>query len=750
MHSVSNSMSGGSAHTLVQAQYATLYQQAQIRPPRIPRMQPAPPDGFVDREQVRARLHALADGLAARTSPLVVAVTGPPGVGKTGVVLHWVAERSAEFPGGVFYADMSPRGDLDPSDTAGVLETFIGLLDIPRDELPAGIPALGGYFRSLTSDAPCLVVLDGVVNTGQVPPLLPGHPASLVLVTSRQLLGGLRVALGSTRPAYVPVEGLDDAACAELFRYAADTTGPEQPGQDELLRAVIPAFGGLPVAARIAGACAADPLDGGLDAFVRQLTGRGSLLEALSMSDEQSVDGASEVFGVFQVSYRALDEPAARVFRALGLNPTPEFADALVDELAGGAEPGARIRRTLLDGSLIERPRPGRCRMNRLVHEYAGALARSASASATSLSSASSASSGLSASSGEGAEGADEAATVTLTLADWYLRRAAAAEHLVSKRWRIGPLFAEPDLLDTVFASEEEALDAVEADRENAAAVVGLALRDQRYGQVCEQAEALRGVFFRRKHHTLWVQVCGWAVQAAVKRMELPEPPADALLVSARMHYELAFAHFDRGGADDLVSAARHYEAAREAARRARHPRTESTALEGLGMVALKQGRPDEAADLFGQALDALGDLDHPRGRALLTYHRGRAASAAGRHDEAADRLTAARREFAALATPDRYNEARALTRHAESALAAGNPDQAAALLTEALDLFQGRGAPKEEADARLVRGDAYAALADGEQARTDWQSALDVYAELGSLRAAEARARLVGPTREG
>ncbi|WP_156722088.1 hypothetical protein [Streptomyces apocyni] len=727
MHSVSNSMSGGNAQTIVQAQYATLVQQAQVRPSCIPRMQPAPPDGFVDRELIRARLDALTDGLGARTSAQVVVITGAPGVGKSGVVLYWVAERSADFPGGVFYVDMSPRGELHPSDTAGVLEAFIGLLGIPRDELPAGVLALGSYFRSLTSHAPCLVVLDGVVNAAQVPPLLPGHPASLVLVTSRQLLGRLRAALPS-RPVYVPVDGLDDAACAELFRYAADATGAEQPGDGELLRAVIPAFGGLPLAARIAGARAADPLDGGLDALARQLTGRRSLLEALAMPDEPSADDAAfEVTAVFEVSYRALDAPAARVFRALGLNPTPEFADELVDALAGGAEQGARIRRTLLDGSLLERRLQGRCRMNRLVHEYARELAQSAPTP-------------------DG--GVDEATEVGSTLAAWYLWRAAAAEHLVSKRWRIGAVFTEPDLLSEVFSSEEEALDAVEADRENAVAVAGLALRAQRYGQVCELVEALRGVFFRRKHHTLWVEVCGLGVEAATRRLELPTPPADALLVSARMHYELAFAHFDQGG--DPVAAARHYEAAREAARRARHARTESTALEGLGLVALAQDRPEAAADLFGQAIDALGDLDHARGRALLTYHRGRAASAAGHHEEAAGLLVAARRQFADLPTPDRYNEARTLTRHAESALAAGHPDQAVTLLTEALDLFQGRGAPKEEADARLLRGDAHVAQSATEEAREDWQMALNAYTGIGSLRAAEARARLAGPERRG
>ncbi|GGR99772.1 hypothetical protein GCM10010252_43090 [Streptomyces aureoverticillatus] len=769
MDSVDNSISGGSFRDVIQAGHVTVRQcvSGEVRAPRAPLMAPAAPGRLVDRLPVRAALDRIADARGERVPARVAVVTGPPGIGKTGAVLYWASLRGADFPGGVLYADMSPRGALRPADTRAVLESFVGALGTPRAEMPADEGALAAYYRHLTAHEPCLVLLDDVVTAGQVAPLLPGHPRSMVVVTSRLLLAGLRAALPSAEPEYVRLAGLDDESCRELFLHTAGMASPAEltaQGQ-ELLRSVVPAFAGLPAAARMAGARAADPLEGGVEEFARRLLALPTFQEALTVSDDPHTYSLRPVF---EDSYAALEPAAAAVFRGLGLNPTPEFADGLVDELAGGADAGARVRRTLLGGNLLERPAPGRCRMNGLLHEYAGTLARADAA---------------------------EAEAVAARITDWYLRRAAAAEVLVSSRWRLSAVFREPAPLKGVFGTETEALDALEPDRENAAALTALEFTRGHDHTVCALAESLRGFFFRRKHHTLWVEVCELAVRAAervvagvaeagagagagagrgaggdvVPRHGEPHgagggrtaglhggdgvaavprseaPVGDGRLLLARCHYELAFALFDQGGAESVERARHQYELALRQARAAGHIRTESSALEGLGQVALEQGHPQDALDHFRQALRALGELPHPRGRALLEYHTGRAASAAHLHEEAAASLLGARRRFAALPEPDRYNEARALTRYAQARLAADRADEAVAPLDEAITLFQGRGAPKEEADALLTRGDAWAALGDERRAREDWQAALATYRRLGSVGAAGARERLGG-----
>ncbi|MFD9861780.1 hypothetical protein [Streptomyces alboflavus] len=748
---MANNISGGTFRDVIQAGHVTVRQcvSGEVRAPRVPFMAPAAPGRLVDRLPVRAALDRAADARPVRAAAEVAVVTGPPGIGKSGAVLHWSARRRGDFPGGVLYADMSPRGALEPADTRSVLESFVAALGTPRAEMPADPAPLAAYYRHLTAHEPCLVLLDDVVTAGQVPPLLPGHPKSMVVITSRLLLNGLRPVLPGSEPVYVRLAGLDDESCRELF---LDTAGRETAAEltdrgQELLRTVIPAFAGLPAAARLAGARAADPLEGGVEEFVRRLLALPTFQEALTVPDDPHT---YSLRSVFEDSYAALEPATAAVFRGLGLNPTPEFADALVDALAGGPEAGARARRTLLNGNLLERPAPGRCRMNGLLHEYAAALARTDAA---------------------------EAVAVAARITGWYLRRAAAAEHLVSGRWRRAAIFRDPTVLDGVFGSEAEALDALEPDRENAAALTGLEFTRGHDLLVCDLAEALRGFFFRRKHHTLWVEVAERGVRAAERMVEaraadaadaagagpgpaaagaeaaggaedagaagVAETPDDASLVLARCHYELAFALFDQGGAHSVERAGHHYGLALSQARAAGHARTESSALEGLGQVAVEQGRPQDALDCFRQALRALGDLAHPRGRALLQYHMGRAASAARLHEEAAEALLGARRLFAELPVPDRYNEARALTRYAQARLAADRADEAVAPLDEAITLLRERGAPKEEADARLARGDAWAARGDEARAREDWRAALDTYRTLGSVAAAGARERL-------
>ncbi|MBJ3807313.1 tetratricopeptide repeat protein [Streptomyces flavofungini] len=751
---MANNISGGNFRDVIQAQHVTVRQcvSGEVRAPRVPFMAPAAPGRLVDRLPVRAVLDRVADARGERAAAEVVVVTGPPGIGKSGAVLHWSALRRDGFPGGVLYADMSPRGALEPADTRSVLESFVSALGTPRAEMPADMAPLAAYYRHLTAHEPCLVLLDDVVTAGQVPSLLPGHPGSMVVLTSRLLLNGLRSVLPGSDPEYVRLAGLDDESCRELF---LDTAGRAMTAEltdrgQELLRTVIPAFAGLPAAARLAGARAADPLEGGVEEFVRRLLALPTFQEALTVPDDPHTYSLRSVFAD---SYAALDPATATVFRGLGLNPTPEFADALVDELAGGPDAGARVRRTLLNSNLLDRPAPGRCRMNGLLHEYAAALARTDAA---------------------------ETGAVAARITDWYLRRAAAAEHLVSTRWRRAEIFGRPALLDGVFGSDSEALDALEPDRENAAALTGLEFTRGHDLLVCDLAEALRGFFFRRKHHTLWVEVAERGVRAAERMVAAraagvagaanvagaagarpgpaaagadtaegaeaagdAEAPDNAALVLARCHYELAFALFDQSGPDSVERAGHHYGLALSQARAAGHARTESSALEGLGQVAMEQGRPQDALDCFRQALRALGDLAHPRGRALLDYHMGRAASAAHLHEEAAASLLGARRLFAALPTPDRYNEARALTRYAQARLAADRADEAVTPLDEAIALLQERGAPKEEADARLTRGDAWAAHGDEARAREDWRAALATYRELGSVGAAGARERL-------
>ncbi|WP_158708495.1 tetratricopeptide repeat protein [Streptomyces sp. NRRL S-244] len=599
--SVSSAISGGTFNgPFFMGRDAQVVHHGPLAPP-VPRMLPFGPDGFVDREALRERLDGLLAGRDGQGAPLLVLLHGTVGVGKTGLLLHWAQQRKDAFPGGVFHADMSPRGLGAPTDTAAVLESFIGVLGTPRAELPATEDALAARFRSLTAELPSLVVLDGVLSAAQVDVdrLLPGHPGSMVALTSRFRLG----AFGGRLPVRLVVPELDEEACAELFRTVAGEDVPVPAG--DALRTVLRASAGLPYVVRIAAASAAEPAFDGVEGLAARVA-RENILEALEMPRR-----------LFDLAYEALDPEVQRGFRLLGVHPGPEFADALLDELAPG------VRGPLYAAGLLERSGPRRSRLNGVVHGHAQILA------------------------------APDPSDDVQRVIDWYLRRAVAAELRISGRWRAGALFAEPGPLTGVFKDKGEAFEALEPDRNNLLAVAELPGIEP--AQLCLLAEAVHGLFLDRGHHALWIRIARLAADAAGRTGD-----GDGLLL-ARMHFELAFALTDRGSAEDLDEARTHYDAARESARRAGgHARTESSALEGLGRIAVAQGDPQTAAERYGQALAALGDLEHPRGRALLEYHQGNAASAAGRHEQAAAHLAEALRGFLApTATRRRWSSSK-------------------------------------------------------------------------------------------
>ncbi|MEU4210568.1 tetratricopeptide repeat protein [Streptomyces sp. NPDC026206] len=660
---------------------------------RAPRLLGPAPEVFVDRVPVFAALARASAERAGRDAPLLVMVTGLPGMGKTATALRWLHQLGAGFPGGHLQDDMSPQGPLRPRDPVAVLEGFVR--ELAAHQLPPGLrptdpEGLAAHYRSLTAGAPTLVFLDNVVSAAQVRPLLPGHPGSVVVVTSRFPLTGLRAS--HPRTLSVRLDALDAVAGAELFH--AVTGCPDaldRPALEDVLRACA----GLPLAVRIAGARVGELLETGEDPaeLARELADRRTRLEALTVPDDLSVAQ------VFDAVYASLPPGAATLYRALGLHPTPGFSRELVRRAA----PGEGDVRTLVRERLLEPAGDGRLRMHALVHDHARTVA------------------------------GDADAAVLDRYADWYLHRAAAVEWRTSDRWRHGPLFARPELLRDVFDGVDEALDAMEADRANAVAFVELAHDTGRHAVAWQLCEALRGFFFRRKYHADWVAVCLLGVAAA-------ERGEDRVAV-ARMHFELAFAYADRDDGTDVAAARDHYGHALRVASAAGHARTVSSALEGLGLLELRAGRPGAAAGHFQRAVDALEGVGHPRGRALLTFHLGRARSAESRHAEAAGLLLRARTLFAGL--PDRFNEAKSLWHYAQARLRADRPDEALAPLNEAVTLIHTCGAPKEEADILLMRGDVLAAEGRREPAEADWRAALALYDRVNSPAAATVRARL-------
>ncbi|HWC81160.1 MAG TPA: BTAD domain-containing putative transcriptional regulator [Pseudonocardiaceae bacterium] len=152
------------------------------RPPTVlPRQLPADICDFTGREVELTRLDAVAE------SAPVCMITGPPGIGKTALGVHWAHRVGTRFPDGELYADLhGSRGD-----PAEVLARFVRALGVEPAGIPPGLDECAEIYRSLVSGRRILVVLDNAGREDQVQPLLPGNSGCQVLVTGHHRLGAI-------------------------------------------------------------------------------------------------------------------------------------------------------------------------------------------------------------------------------------------------------------------------------------------------------------------------------------------------------------------------------------------------------------------------------------------------------------------------------------------------------------------------------------------------------------------------------
>ena len=276
-----------------------------------------------------------------------MAQTGPPcrrhrertgGVGKTWLALRWAHEHAQAFPDGQLYLNLrgfDPSGTvLDPADAApGLLAAF----GIAAEQIPAGLDAQLGLYRSVLSGKQVLMVLDNARDVEQVRPLLPGSAGCLVLVTSRNRLAGL-VATHGARPLSLDLLTAGEARDLLAGRLGADRTAAEPDAVAE----IIARCARLPLALAIAAARGAIHPEFPLSALADELRDAAGGLDAFAAGD-----AATDVHSVFSWSYRALSSDAARLFRLFGLHCGPDITLPAAASLAG--QPQRHVRELLAE-----------------------------------------------------------------------------------------------------------------------------------------------------------------------------------------------------------------------------------------------------------------------------------------------------------------------------------------------------------------------------------------------------------------
>src|SRR5215472_8595355 len=201
---------------------------------------PAPPAEFVGRS---AEVASVVKYLSGAGVP-VVAITGPPGMGKSAVAAVAALQVRRRFADGQIYAELG--GPEHPRDPQDVLADVLRSVGIPAETIPSAGPARAAMYRSVLAGRRILVIADDAAYARQIRPLVPAAGGAAILVTSRSPLTGL---IGAR---HVRLTRLPPEDALALLGIAAGTDRADV----DLDRAdgLIAACAGMPLAIRIAGA----------------------------------------------------------------------------------------------------------------------------------------------------------------------------------------------------------------------------------------------------------------------------------------------------------------------------------------------------------------------------------------------------------------------------------------------------------------------------------------------------------------
>ncbi|QDQ11440.1 BTAD domain-containing putative transcriptional regulator [Streptomyces spectabilis] len=546
--------------------------------PRVPR-------GFHGRA---AELTALSRA-AAGEAPVCL-VTGPAGVGKTALAVHWAHRERAAFPGGLLYADLRGFSDAGEPDHLEVLREFLLALGVAPRRIPESAGGASALYRSLSADRQLLVVLDNARDSAQVRELLPGGARCVTVVTSRYRLRGL-IASDAARPVPVGVLEPDDGTAL-----LAAVLGEERVRAEAVAaRRLAELCGGLPLALRVAAARLADQPDWSLGAMSAELSDESRRLGLLDVED-------TGVRAALRLTVRRLPEEVAHHFAHLGRHPGTHV-DRFTAAALAGTDPQtaeAALER-LAAAHLVTRSAPGRWSLHDLVRLYARGLDA----------------------------GPDTVPRVLDHHVATALAAVAAAEPGEEACFDLPADFHRPPAVRE-FGDREEAMAWYAAEREDLTLAVAAARAAGLHGRTWRLVLALWP-------HIVWRHRDGW-VPLLQTALDAARADADAR-AEARVRALLGWVLAEEGRTGDALV---HLEAATELAARAKDVPGEATALINLSLVQAALGDPEEAAEGCQRATGLAREAGDRHTERLALHHLARHLLVLKQWGPALDTATAA------------------------------------------------------------------------------------------------------------
>ncbi|MFD3684896.1 ATP-binding protein [Nocardiopsis sp. NPDC058631] len=658
----------------------------------MPRQLPFPTKGFVDRTAHLRDLDALAEE-AATSVPLAV-LSGPPGVGKSAVAVHWAHRARGRFPDGDLYVSMHGHAPGPRAEASQALDGLLRALGVRPDRVPLDLDSRAALYRSELDGKRLLVIIDDALDPAQVRPLLPAAPGCMVVVTSRSALSGLVAREGAQR---FPLTVLPTADSVDLLR---ESVGPRVDASPEAAFQLVEQCARLPLALRVVAERLIDRVDTTLDDLVAELAAEESRLDTLSEEDE-----LSDLRAVMMASYEALDGDTTRFFRRLGLHPGADFSLGAASALTG--TPPAQARRLLdrlVRAHLVERPRADRYRLHDLVRLFAVERVRAE----------------------EGPAAVGEAVE---RIARWYTWAAARAESVGHPSFPAVP-GQEPVGEVPDFASAREASTWFARERTNLIAALHTASEHGHHDIAWRLPATVYPLFERHRHWHEWRDIHAIGLQAA-------EHAGDA--------YGLARNHLGMGDAEwllgELDTAVRHYRAALEANRAGGDPWVEGFALRQLGVVTWERGERDHSVEHVGRAISVFREAGERRGEAMGLLSLADFSADLGRFDEALGHCRAAIEVFGAIGAD--WSAAWARCTLGRVLTGDGLPQNALKEYRSAITVFEELDAQDSRAVALIGLGEALIALGDAARAREVLTAALEYLRDHDDPRAEGVQARL-------
>lgn len=263
---------------------------------------PPEPVLLTGRKEIQSKIMAQAS-----TAPVIIGISGYPGVGKTCLAITLINRFAPQFSANCLFIDM--RGDHPEPPSAEDIMRQVILRFHPSQPLPADPKKLAKLYRVALKAHKGILILDNASGTKQVKPLVP-PPTWLLMVTSRK-----PVAIPKMLPVVLePMENLE--ANTLLTRWAPDIS--------PAIKEISDICKGVPLALEIIGKLFSINSTMAPDYFSKKF------IEAREKFGEDDINNYTDgLRAAISLSYHMLPEQTALVLKKLSVFPGSFTAKAV-------------------------------------------------------------------------------------------------------------------------------------------------------------------------------------------------------------------------------------------------------------------------------------------------------------------------------------------------------------------------------------------------------------------------------------